>query len=283
MTPAKVKKVRAFLKKQHSDLIAVKTRHIRKAVAKSKPIKAKLSKKIDAWSNGDKFDMMSGKAAKKWATSTAIALSSIVRDGIEGASGEASRLAVEHLNRLNDLVSDHFDDDPMEIDESAGEYDDEDRLDELQVKYVGNSKFGALATLMKVASAVTTGLSLLEFADSIKADSDDPDDIADSLFGSIDSRTETYIRTETGRAYGAAMDEAAEGAEQKRWATIDPGCEHICHPADGQTVDMDDLFELGNDDMVDYPPAHPNCDCTWLPWKEDWGNTRSTDDIEEAA
>lgn len=282
MKPAKVKKVRSFLKKQHDELIAVKKKHIRNAVIQSKPHQAHLAIKLDDWSTNGKLNPHKAPFAKTWAAVTASSLASVVRGAISDASDDAAALAVDHLQSLSEFAADVFDsDEPIDVDESAAEYDDDDRLDELETKYIGNTKFGAYATLMKVATAVLAGSTLSDLADSIGVDSDDPDDIASGLFSSIDSRTETYVRTETGNAYGAAMDDAAADNDiQKRWATIDPGCEEVCHPTDGQVVDMDDLFELGNDEAIDYPPAHPNCDCTWIPWKEDWGNTQSTDDIE---
>lgn len=279
MTPAKTKKVRALLKTQHSQLIAVKTKYIRQAVAKAKPLQAVLSSKIDSWTRDGKFKLENGKDAKQLAAKTATALSVVMRNALADSSADAAKLAVDHLHMLSDFAQENFDGEPLDIDESAADYDDDDRLDELQLKYIGNTKFGAYATLMKLGAAVLSGAVVDEFARSVKADSADPDDIAVALFSRLDARTESYIRTETGRAYGAAMSDAAESIEQKRWATIDPGCEEICHPTDGQIVDMDDTFELGNEDEVDYPPAHPNCDCTWFPWVKEWGNTQSTDDI----
>lgn len=285
MKPVNVKKVRRFLKRQHRELIAVKRKHVAAAVLASRPHRADLSKRIDDWSNNGKFNAGKSPSAKAWAVATSLALGGIVRGAIEYASSNAAQLAVDHLQQLSDFAAETFGDvEPLDVDEDAVEFDDAGRLDELQSKYIGNARFGALATLMKVASAVVAGMAVADFADSIGADSSDSDDIAEKMFSPVNSRTETYIRTESGSAYGAAMTDAS-GSDglQKRWATIDPGCEEICHPTDGQIVDMDDSFIMGDDSECDYPPAHPRCDCVWLPWKEVWGNTQSTDGIEEAA
>lgn len=277
-----VKKVRRFLKKQHAEVIAVKKKHIRKglvAVAKHKQV---LAKKLGDWYGDDgSVNPSKAKDSKKWAIATAAALGATTAAALRGGANDAADLAAKHAQQWSDFASDEFDDDFTVSDD---DYDiDDDRIDDLQASYVGNTRRGVLSSLLTVASAVGSGMALSDLANSIGADSDDPDDIADQAMSPVASRTEMYIRTETGDTYGLAFANAVSDDEtlQKRWATIDPGCEKICGPADGQTQDQDDDFELGDGSTCDYPPAHPNCDCTWLPWRDTWGSMKSTDDIED--
>ena len=277
-----VKKVRGFLKKQHGELIAVKRKHIRAGLVAVDVHKKKLAKKLDDWTDDDgNFNATSWRDSKKWAATTAVALGVTTAQSIRNGSQDAADLASDHAQQWSDFAADEFGDD-LSVSDDAFDIDD-DRIDDLQQSYVGNTRRGVYASLLKVASAVVASSSLSDLADTVGADSADPDDIASSIFSPVASRTEMYIRTETGDAYGLALANATSDDEetQKRWATIDPGCDAICHDADGQVVDMDDDFEMGDGSTVDYPPSHPNCDCVWTPWRDDWGHVKSTDDIDE--
>lgn len=277
-----VQKVRRFLKKQHGELIAVKKKHIRAGLVAVSVHKKKLAKKLDEWTDDDgNFNATNWRDSKNWAATTAVALGVTTAQAIRNGSQDAADLASDHAQQWSDFAVDEFGDD---LSVSDDDYDiDDDRIDDLQQSYVGNTRRGVYASLLKVASAVVASSSLSDLADAVGADSDDASDIADSIFSPVESRTEMYIRTETGDAYGLALANATSDDEQtqKRWATIDPGCDGICHDADGQVVDMDDDFEMGDGSTVDYPPSHPNCDCVWTPWRDDWGHMKSTDDIDE--
>lgn len=282
MDKAKQKKVRAFLKRQHAELIAVKQKHIAtglKAVDHRRPA---LTARIVAWSGDGKFEPQHEKTAKDWAAATAAALAIATRDAISDASADAADLADEHAVQFSALAADVFGADDFDLG-SVDYEEDSDHLDDLEESYYGNTRRGALASLLKVAAAVGAGAALGEFADSIGADSSDPSDIADKIFAPVETRTEMYIRTETGAAYGDQLHGVVSNDEalKKRWATIDPGCENICHPTDGQVRDMDDVFDMGDDSTADFPPAHPNCDCVWIPWKDEFGSMRSTDNAAD--
>lgn len=280
-----VKKVRAFLAKQHRETKAMKREHVAKAVKATEKHKDGLAHKLSLWSNDDgTLKHGAVRESKSWAKATAAALSNVVTKAISSAAEDAADLAAVHAQQWSDFAVDHLDSD--EFDLGGSDYEiDEDRIDDLGEAFVGNTRKGVLGTLLKLSTLMSTTSTLADVATSLGAKSDNEEDIADSLFDRVSNRVEMFVRTETGNVYSDAFDGTVseDDAPQKRWATIDPGCEGICHPTDGQVVDRDDLFELGNDDMVDYPPAHPNCDCTWLPWKEDFGSMKSTDDIEEAA
>jgi SPP1 gp7 family putative phage head morphogenesis protein len=96
-------------------------------------------------------------------------------------------------------------------------------------------------------------------ADEIDAIIDDPD------------RAETIARTEVMSAANEgqleAWDQAKEdglltGAEQKEWiVTPDDRLCPVCEPMDGETVPIDEDFDVDGD-LLDGPPAHPNCRCT---------------------
>lgn len=277
-----VKKVRQFLKKQHAETLAVKRKHIRKGLAPVAVHTKALADRLDDWSDDDgNLDPLKAKDARRWAAGTAMALGLTTAAAIRSGSEDAVTLATKHANQWSDFAADAFDDD-FDVDDNSDFSIDDDRVDDLHASYLGNPKRGVFASLMKVASAVAAGLALSDFGSSIGADSDDETDVAEQVMSPVASRTEMYIRTETGDTYGLALENAVGDEKMgKRWATIDSGCDEICHPADGQVQDMDDDFEMGDGSSCDYPPAHPNCDCTWLPWKDDWGSMKSTDDIED--
>lgn len=274
------KRVRSFLKRQHAELIDVKRKHIVNGVKAARQHRAALANKLNDWSSDGKLQSENEQAAKRWAAYTAAALANSTRNAISDASAEAADLAGEHAAQFSDLAGDLFGADAFELDDVEYEEDDA-RLDRLEASYFGNGRRGVYASLLKVASAVAAGMTLSEFAASFKEESEDPEELAVFVFGSVETRTEMYIRTEAGNAYSEQMSDiaSADTTLKKRWATIDPGCEEICHPTDGQVRDMDDYFDMGDDSAVDFPPAHPNCDCTWVYWKDEFGSMKSTDDM----
>lgn len=86
-----------------------------------------------------------------------------------------------------------------------------------------------------------------------------------------DARAEMIARTETMDAANegqqAAWDQAIDdglltGNEKQEWiVTPDDRLCPICEDVDGQTVGLDENFEVDGDE-IDGPPAHPNCRCT---------------------
>ena len=280
-----VKKIRRFLKRQHAEVLAVKREHIGAGLAAVGQHKQSLAKKLADWSSDDgKLNPAKARESKSWAASTAVALGVTTARAMRRGSEDAADLATDHAQQWASFAADAFGDD-LDVGDSSDFSIDDDRLSDLQASYVGTARRGVYGTLLKVATAVAAGSALADFAQYIGADSADHDDVAAAAFDPVESRTEMYIRTETGDAYGLAFADVLsdDKAVQKRWATIDPGCDSICHDADGQVQDMDDDFEMGDGSTCDFPPAHPNCDCTWLPWKDDWGSLKSTDDVEQVA
>lgn len=115
-----------------------------------------------------------------------------------------------------------------------------------------------------------------EIRDLVEAsfeDQFDVDELADQIGDLIgdDARAETIARTETMRASNQgqleAWNQATEaglltGREQKEWiVTPDDRLCPICEPMDGVNVPLDADFDVDGD-MIDGPPAHPNCRCT---------------------
>lgn len=121
-------------------------------------------------------------------------------------------------------------------------------------------------TIRQVRDAVRVGL---EEGRDINA-------IRDSINGvydyAITGRAEMAARTETAQAYsqgevaGYKESGVVTGLE---WSYSDSGeCPtHICEDLDGTIVEIDGNFDypVSGDFVANYPPAHPNCECTLLP------------------
>lgn len=108
--------------------------------------------------------------------------------------------------------------------------------------------------------------------------------IAEILKTTSRARAITIVRTELARVYGTASQERLTQAVavvpglKKQWRRSGKVHSRIYHDlADGQVVDADKPFKLGNGLRLMFPhdPAAPagetiNCGCTALPWKADW-------------
>lgn len=73
------------------------------------------------------------------------------------------------------------------------------------------------------------------------------------------ARTESMNAANEGLAQGwsqAVEEGLLTGDEKKEWIAT-PGCCDLCDEVDGERVDLDDDFSVGDD-----PPLHPNCRCT---------------------
>jgi SPP1 gp7 family putative phage head morphogenesis protein len=85
------------------------------------------------------------------------------------------------------------------------------------------------------------------------------------------NRAELIARTETMRASNEGQLEAWEqatedgllaGNEQKEWiVTPDDKLCPVCEQMDGVIIPLDEDFDVDGD-MIEGPPAHPNCRCT---------------------
>lgn len=76
-------------------------------------------------------------------------------------------------------------------------------------------------------------------------------------------RAEMIARTESVNAYQTGLKDFATstGAKTKSWESLDGSCV-ICSPLDGVTIDIDEMFVLGNGEEVDRPAGHPRCRCS---------------------
>lgn len=242
---------------------------------------------IASWIDDDgRFLAHKYRDAKSFLNATAGAVGADLKTQFIAAASDARDLAAEHAQRFGEVIPPLFGEPPLDVDDEDATTEDEDdnRAGMLAAAFLHNGRRSVVSRFAKLAGAVLAGMAVADFAQSIGADTDaDEHDIAEQMMSPVEGRAEMWIRTETSNVYSIGMMAIADETEKKRWATIDPGCEEICHPADGQVVDTDESFVMGNDDEVDYPPAHPNCDCTWLPWKEEWGQVGSTDELEAAA
>lgn len=289
MPDAKTAKIRAFLKRQHGELLRVKRNAIKKAVVPVGLAAADLTKRLTHWTDENgKLQPANYAASLQWAQHQTLALGTSVKTGLQVGGRAANELAAKHVAQFGRQIPPLFGDDEINFDEDETPVkDDRQRWELLALAFLGG-KQGVTARTTRLTMAVLAGWSLTELADSLAARNDKPKAIAEAVMSPIESRAEMYVRTELGRVYSQRLGAIAAAREdlKKRWATIDPGCIAICRTTDGQIRAMDDDFDMGDGTTTDYPPAHPNCDCTWLPWKEAWGEMRSLDeydDLEEAA
>lgn len=75
-------------------------------------------------------------------------------------------------------------------------------------------------------------------------------------------RAEMIAQTESVNAYqgGLAAYAKSTGAKTKTWDVLPGACE-FCSPLSGETIPVDDLFELPNGGEVSQPACHPRCRC----------------------
>jgi len=268
----------AFLLRRHAEVKRVKRRHVRQAVAKIRPHRDGLVTMLERWAIDGKLNNANSHAARTWAIMTAAALGLIARESVASASRETSQLAGNHLTRLSRIVEREFDAAPLGHTERGYEASPE-HLAALQANFVGTTRTGTYSRLLKVAGAVVLGLALDEFAESLDS-KDSNEDIASALFAPIESRTELYIVTESGIAYNRALHADVVGlGYMKRWDTEGHGCQKICTPADGQIRPMGENFDMGDGGTTGFPPAHPRCDCSWIPWRREWMSAAEFDDL----
>jgi hypothetical protein len=76
-------------------------------------------------------------------------------------------------------------------------------------------------------------------------------------------RARMIARTEAVRAYNTGIMKYAQesGAETKTWNTLGGGCSQICATIDLSPIALNDEFN-GDGGSYDFPPAHPNCQCS---------------------
>lgn len=99
--------------------------------------------------------------------------------------------------------------------------------------------------------------------------------IAQTFFKGSEAEARRVVRTEVIQAYNEIKDEAivnlaAEtGIKFKRkWsAALDRRVCPLCRDLDGKTADLDKEFPGG----YTAPPAHPNCRCALVAWRDEWG------------
>jgi hypothetical protein len=77
------------------------------------------------------------------------------------------------------------------------------------------------------------------------------------------ARARMIARTEAVRAFNAGIIRYGRetGAETKTWNTLGGGCSQICATIDKSPININDEFN-GDGGSYDFPPAHPNCQCS---------------------
>lgn len=102
------------------------------------------------------------------------------------------------------------------------------------------------------------------------------EDIPEGLFARYRHWAERVVRTETTSAYGARKREGMEAASsrlpglKRKWVGDPSSCALICRPLDGMVVGIHDLFPTRRGG-IEHEPAHPNCECSTVPWMDSWG------------
>lgn len=89
-------------------------------------------------------------------------------------------------------------------------------------------------------------------------------------------QVERIARTEYLRAHNIGRHEAAREARKvlpdlkRRWdATLDSRVCVLCEAAHGQVAELDEPFDVDGEEIMT-PPAHPNCRCAEIPYREAW-------------
>ena len=98
------------------------------------------------------------------------------------------------------------------------------------------------------------------------------------------ARARMIARTEAVRAFNSGIVSygKASGAQTKKWDTLGGGCSQICATIDKDPIAIDDEFE-GDGGSYDYPPAHPNCQCSVVlgyAQVDDKGNIDESTDVD---
>lgn len=102
--------------------------------------------------------------------------------------------------------------------------------------------------------------------------------IPEGLFARYRYWADRIVRTEVSSAYGAQGHDSMQAAAQvlpelrRRWMGDVTACIHVCLPMVGQVVGINDAFSTGMGDLVMYPPAHPSCGCTAVPFAPSWAS-----------
>lgn len=110
--------------------------------------------------------------------------------------------------------------------------------------------------------------------------------IAEGLFRKYRYWAERIVRTELMHTYNVVHQQSLEqlaAIDQtyvKRWdSRLDSRLCPYCRSLDGEIVAISGEFETRGA-VYAHPPAHPNCRCTIVPWREDWGSMSQYTDLE---
>lgn len=100
------------------------------------------------------------------------------------------------------------------------------------------------------------------------------EDVGRGLFAKYEKWAERLVRTEGINAYNTIHERGLREAAlddpelKQRWdASADRRLCPVCRELDGKVVDIGKPFPGG----FRFPPAHPHCRCTVVPWKVAWG------------
>lgn len=110
--------------------------------------------------------------------------------------------------------------------------------------------------------------------------------IAEGLFRRYRYWAERIVRTELMHTYNVIHQDSIEQlaaidpSYQKRWdARLDSRLCPYCRTLDGEVVAVDGKFATRGS-IFEHPPAHPNCRCTLVPWRVEWGEMSQYTDLE---
>jgi SPP1 gp7 family putative phage head morphogenesis protein len=109
------------------------------------------------------------------------------------------------------------------------------------------------------------------------------EDIGEGLFRRYNGWADRIARTETQNAYNVQKQIGYRDAREyvpdlkRRWdAAEDLRTCVVCGSMHGEIVGLDEPFSNG----VDAPPAHPNCRCSTVPWRDEWPDVGLFEDLD---
>lgn len=300
-TAAQKAEVQALLRQEVEDLKRLELKHMRMLLPVFQQAEKEMAAQLADWvhrtPDGElRFSAWKYRSALVQLHAGVGHLSGALGEQLERGGHEAQKLALTHLEhevaRLSSVFGDHVA--PLQWNlakiMASGESALVPRFRNSAARYSGNV-WGDIK--QRLAVEILKGSSVSEMVDrlveqrgpsgyvSLSGVAGDEgaivEHIPEGLFVRYRWWAERVVRTELGSAYGVQMLQGLHAAKgvlpdlQKRWCTDGSGCAHICTPADGQTIDLHEVFVLGDGSTTDTAPGHPNCRCRVGAWRAHWG------------